>query len=152
MNNKKLGRDTMRYAEESYTISQSQYGSRKGCRSYKVITGKVLNYNIIRQKKIAATHVGLDATQCFDRMTHSTSALCLMKHGAPPTAIQSLYGVLQTAEHKVITPYGLSVLTYGGKARAKKGLLPPQGEGQGSDHAPTSWATTSTKLMGVMEN
>jgi hypothetical protein len=46
INNKKLGRDTMRYAEEQNTISQSQYGSRKGCRSCKVVTGKVLNYDI----------------------------------------------------------------------------------------------------------
>ena len=151
MNNKKLGRDTMQHAEKAGTLASSQYGSRKGKSAARVVTSKVLNYDIVRQKRRAAVHVGLDATQCYDRSAHPIAALCLMKHGAPPSAVRSTYGTLQSATHKVITQHGLSSISYGGAQRAAKNLLPVQGQGQGSGHAPTTWVCKSTEMIGVME-
>ena len=151
MNNKTLGRDTMRYAEAAGTISDSQFGSRKGSSAAKVATSKVLNYDIIRQKRIAAIHVGFDAAQCYDRMAHPPTILSMLKHGAPPTAVESMFRVFQQANHKVATAFGVSSETYGGEKRTAKGLLPIQGQGQGGGCGPTAFAVESSEMVGVMK-
>ncbi len=80
-NNKKLGRDMMHHAEQAGVLPDEQSGSRKGKSSSKLVLEKTLSFDIIRQQKIAASHAGLDASQCYDRMAHAPTALSMIQHG-----------------------------------------------------------------------
>ena len=65
-NNKKLGRDMMHHAEQANHIAPEQGGSRKHHASNKLGSEVGLNFDILRQKRWTAAHVGLDASQCYD--------------------------------------------------------------------------------------
>ena len=60
-NNKKLGRDMMVHAEQANMIAPEQGGSRKNFSSNNLGAEVGVNFDILRQKRWAAVHVGLDA-------------------------------------------------------------------------------------------
>ena len=65
-NNKKLSRDMMHHAEEAQMVASEQGGSRKSHSSNVLGVEVGLNFDILRQKRWAVAHVGLDASQCHD--------------------------------------------------------------------------------------
>ena len=67
-------------------------------------------------------HIGLDASQCYDRIVHAPAVLCMIQHGAHEPAVRSMFETLQKADNRVITAYGLSTDSYGGKKREEQGL------------------------------
>ena len=151
MNNKLLAKDMMQTAEKAGTLTPFQWGSRKKKSAINVATSKVLHFDIIRQKRLAASHICLDASQCYDRMVHSISALCMIRHGAHAPAVYSMFRTLQEASNHVATPYGVSKASYGGQARINQGLLPIAGIGQGNGAGPAAFAVLSTELVRTLE-
>ena len=149
-NNKKLGRDMMYHAEQAGMIATEQHGSRKHRSSNHLGAEVELTFDICRQKRLAAVHVGLDASQCYDRMVHAPSALCMIQHGAPEPAVRSMFGVLQQATNKVTTAFGTSSSSYGGPQRLSKGLVPLQGVGQGNGAGPASFVALSSTGINLM--
>ena len=119
-NNKKLGRDTMHHAEQANHIASEQGDSRKHHASNKLGSKVGFNFDILRQKRWAAAHVGLDASQCYNRIVHAPAALCMIQHGAHEPAVQSMFGVLQAANNKVATAFGTSKDSYGGSKGRQK--------------------------------
>ena len=146
-NNKKLGRDMMCHAEQAEMIADDQHGSRKW-RDSKRLTGEVtVSLDIPRQHRLAASHVSLDASQCYDRMAHPPAGLCMIQHGAHPPAVRSMFRVLQNANNRVATAFGISEHSYGGILRQQRGLRPCQGSGQGNGAGPASFLAESSTMV-----
>ena len=70
--------------------------------------------------------------------------------GANRQAMNSLFQQLQQADHHIVTAYGISESTYGGKKRTQAGLLPLQGVLQGNGMGPIIWLAMSMLLIGIM--
>ena len=136
-----MAKDMMLIAEMSQTLSPYQWGSRKRKSAISVVTSKVLHFDILQQQRVAGAHVCLDASQCYNRMGHSITAMCMIKHGAHPQQSGACSKLaLQEATNHVATPYGVSEASYGGEDRANRGLLPPAGIGQGNRTGPGAFA------------
>ena len=88
--------------------------------------------------------MGLDASQCYDRIVHAPAALCMTQHGAHEPAVRSMFGVLQAANNKVATAFGTSKTSYRGPKRTALGLHPCQGLGQGNGAGPAGFAGMSS--------
>jgi hypothetical protein len=145
MNNKQLGRDLMNHAEKLNNIAREQYGSRKRHRSCVAAANKVLTMDLLRMRKQAGGICSNDAKSCFDRIVHNVATLAMVRQGAPPNAVKSMFKTLQNANHRIRTAFGISQRKYG------KGRLPPlQGIGQGNGGAPPGWVVISTPLINMM--
>ena len=149
MNNKKLGRDTMMTAEETGVLVDEQYGSRKGRSSTEAARDKVLAFNLIKMQLKPTGWGGLDNFQCYDNMTSPMTSLALVTHGAPKSAVKSMYMVLLSARHHVTTAFGISKKFYGGPKALEEGKDPAQGIGQGNGNAPPGFVTTSSTMVKV---
>ena len=131
-------------------VASEQGGSRKD-HSSNVLGAEVgLNFDILRQKRWAVAHVGLDASQCYDRVVHAPAALCMIQHGAHEPAVRSMFGTIQGASNKVTTAFGTSTSCYGGPQRAAQGLPPIQGSGQGNGAGPACFAGMSSTGISCM--
>jgi hypothetical protein len=70
-----FGRRMMLHAEQAMTISTEQYGSRKRKSSIMHATNKQLVFDTIRQCKLNATLLVLDAKSCYDRISPPKASL-----------------------------------------------------------------------------
>jgi hypothetical protein len=150
-NNTKLARDMMFHTEQAHMADGDQHGSRKDHDSKRLTGEMVVSLDIPRQHRLAATHISLDASQCYDRMAHPPARLCMIQHGAHPPAVRSMFKVLQNANNKVATAFGVSKHTYGGRKRTSRGLSPCQGAGQGNGAGPGAFFSESCTLIGCMK-
>ena len=142
----------MFHAEQAGVLPDEQSGSRKDKSSNKLVLEKTLSFDIIRQQKIAATHTGLDASQCYDRMVHAPTGLSMIQHGGHEPAIRTMFEVLQNGEHKVATAYGVFTSTYGGRKRIKRGQHPIQAIGQGNGAGPAAFVMLSSTMINAMRS
>ena len=149
-NNKKIGRDGMRHSEAAQALPPEQSGGRKQMCSNVTATEKVLSWDIIRQQHSAATHEGLDASQCYDRMVHAPTGLAMIKYGCHAPAVKSMFTTLQHAAHRVTTAYGISKRTYGGNKRRLRGLPYLQSIGQGNGAGPAGFIFLSSNCIEIM--
>lgn len=114
MNNKKLGRDMMRFAEQHQLLAPEQYGSRKSKEAADHGLNKLLTFDIIRQRRYPAAVASNDAKSCYDRIVHSVATLCMERSGAPRPAVDSMFGTIQQMQHFVKTAHGTSLESFGG--------------------------------------
>ena len=149
-NNKKLGRDNAFHAEQAGVFAAEQCGSRKHHSSNQLAAEVELSFDILRQQRLSAVHIGLDASQCYDRMAHAPTALCMVQHGAHEPAVRSMFGVLQKAKNKVATAFGVSTSYYGGHKREALNKTPIQGVGQGNGAGPISFVDMSSTGISLM--
>ena len=150
MNNKAYGRHLMFHNEKKGTLADEQSGSRKGRRSAELALQKVLTMDQLRQSRRAGFLCSNDALQCYDRIVHNVAMLCMLSKGAAANALQSLFATLQNGAHSIMTGYGQSDETYGGKAHMEQGNLPIQGVLQGNGMGPFIWAMVSSVLLSCM--
>ena len=75
-----------------------------------------------------------DAKGCFDRIQLTFAALVLVYYGVAWSVATTLFEVLQKAQHKIKTSYGVSDPVYGKKESAISGI----GQSNGLD--PALWA------------
>jgi len=106
MNNKRLGRITMRPAEKYNLLPKEQYGSRKRHRSITCLLNKVLICNISRQLCLPLTLTSNDAVKCYDYMIHNVTSLSIQAAGIPHQPITAMFTLLQNAQHFVLTAFG----------------------------------------------
>ena len=116
-------------------VASEQGGSRKSHSSNMMGAEVGLNFDILRQKRWAVAHVGLDASQCYDRVVHAPAALCMIQHGAHEPAVRSMFGTIQGASNKVTTAFGTSTSCYGGPQRAVQGLPQSRAQDKGMEPA-----------------
>ena len=84
----------------------------------------------------------------YDRIVHTVAILVLLSFGIHYDTARMIMEVLQLAEHRIKTGYGVSQHLYGGK---KGGSVPEMGLGQGNGNAPTIWCLISSKMMEAMK-
>jgi hypothetical protein len=129
MNNKKLGRDVMAWAEAANALARDNYGGRKYLRAVEVSLNSTLTYNSLWAKRKAAVMMSNDAKGCFDRIAHAIAVLCLRRLGCPNAPIQSIITAIQEMKHHIRTAFGDSDKHYGGNGDTAH---PPQGLLQGN--------------------
>ena len=148
-NNKHDGKTMMSNAEEHKTLVKDQFGSRKNRQANRTALGKLLFFNILRQKVLAGAVVSNDAKACYDRIALSVAFLAMARQGVAYTALFSLFETLRLATHFILTGYGVSSTKYGGKDFNAE-HLPLSGIGQGNGAGPAIWAVISTLLVTLM--
>jgi len=142
INNKKLGREAMAHAgEQLQLLPEEQSGSHHQRSAPSGLWKKVLLCDLSRIQRRDMAVPCLDARQCYDRMAHNMLSLSLQRLGVPLQPIRSLLEVLQEANHRPLTAYGPSSLTYGGPNQSQQGLDPLMGPGQGNGMAPMGYAS-----------
>jgi hypothetical protein len=147
MNNKKLGRDVMAWAEKAKALARDNYGGRKHLRAIEVSLNSTLTFNSLWAKKKTAVLMSNDAKGCFDRIAHVIAILALRRLGAPNAPIQSMITAIQEMSHHIRTAFGDSCRTYD----AMQDDAPAQGLLQGNGAAPTGWTAVSTLLINIMK-
>jgi hypothetical protein len=145
MNNKKLGRDVMAFAETHHALAPEQFGSRKNHQAILAALNKRLTMDLLRQCRQAGALCSNDAKSCYDRIVHSVATIALRRLGMPPEPILSMFSTLQHAQHHVSTALGVSSRHYGGTPDP-----PLQGVGQGNGAGPAIWVVISTVLIATM--
>jgi hypothetical protein len=145
MNNKKLGKDTMKIAEAAKIVPWDQYGSRKNMRSIMAALNKRVTMDIFRQRRQAGAICSNDAKSCYDRIVHWVLSLALRRAGLPTEPATSMLDTLQKAEHFVSSAFGRSEKAYGKHRR-----IPVQGVGQGNGSGPAAWAVISAVIINML--
>ena len=146
MNNKKLGRYLLSYAEKHNLISEEQFGSRKGHKASLAVLNKRLTLDLLRQKKQAGALIVNYAKSCYDRVAHNVAILSMRRMGAPRSTVTSLFRTFQTATHNIRTAYGDSSREY----TSDDTDIPLQGIAQGNGCAPAGWVCISTPIINAL--
>ena len=81
INNKMIGKNDLRYAENADTVAVDQHGSRKHHKSINTCLNKKLVCGVFRQKKRAGAVAILDAKDCYDAISHLIAVLTLISFG-----------------------------------------------------------------------
>ena len=145
MNNKKLGRDMMYFAESCKILAPEQFGSRKNHQSILAALNKRLTMDVLRQRRQAGALCSNDAKSCYDRIVHNVAALSMRRMGIPAEPVASMFLTLQQSQHVISTAFGVSKESYGRGRR-----IPLQGVGQGNGAGPAIWAVISTVIINMM--
>jgi hypothetical protein len=77
VNNKKLGRDMMTFAESCKVLAPEQFEGRKNHQSAIAALNKRLTMDVLRQRWQPGALCANDAKSCYDRITHSIAALSM---------------------------------------------------------------------------
>jgi hypothetical protein len=146
MNNKKLGRDMMFFAEDCKVLAPEQFGSRKNHQSVVAALNKRLTIDVLRQRRQAGALCSNDAKSCYDRIVHSIAALSMQRMGVPLAPLACMFLTLQNASHAISTAFGVSKESSG-----RDRPVPLQGVGQGNGAGPVIWAVISTVIINMMQ-
>ena len=106
MNNKKLGRDSQRHAEELNVLADEQFGSRKRMAPPDQSLNRRLLHEIHRQRCQPYAVCSNDAKSCYDRIVHSIASLSMQRVGVPIPPIVCMFVTLQNLRHYVRSVYG----------------------------------------------
>lgn len=145
-NNKRLGREMLRVAEEADAVAIEQYGSRKNMSASDQSLNKALTFDLWRQLRQRGALCCNDAKACYDRIVHNCASLCMQRVGTPPQPIVSMFQTIQLLEHHVRTVFGESTAYF-----KQESDTPLQGVGQGNGAGPQVWALVSTPVV-VMDS
>ena len=146
MNNKKIGKEVMRRAEELNFIPDDQDGSKKHRRSVLTALNKVIVTDTSRQIHLPLTITSNDAQACYDRIVLWIASLALQRIGLRKEAAFSMTNTLQYATHDINTAFGISIEKYFPTDP------PNQGSGQGNGAGPTIWVMISAILLTIMRD
>jgi exonuclease III len=147
MNNKMLGKDTMRMGEKMTELARDNYGGRKGLRAVEVSMNQLLTFNSIWARRGRAIIMSNDAKGCYDRIAHTVVNLALQRLGAPRPALQSMITTIQAMEHYVQTSFGVSSKAY----NIDRSRPPVQGILQGNGAGPAGWSAIAAVIINAMK-
>ena len=94
MNNKKLGRDMMSFAESCRALAPEQFGSRKNHQAILAALNKRLTNDLLRQRRLAGALCANDAKSCYDRIAHNVAILAIRRLGMPAAPVTSMFKTL----------------------------------------------------------
>ena len=83
-----------------------------------------------------------DAIGCFDRVAHTIAILVLLSFGLCSEHARILFEVLQRAQHRIKTGYGVSDHVYGIEDE-----IPLMGVDQGNGNGMCLWTLISSKMI-----
>jgi len=115
--------------------------SEKGKTAEDAILHQVLAYDIARQKRAPFIVASVDASQCYDRISHAMAALTLRASKVPASSVHCMLQPIRDMEFYVRTAFGESKDYVGGKEVTK------QGGGQGNGAAPPTWQQIGTTMI-----
>ena len=142
-NNKILGREAMKWAEEKGLLAPEQYGSRKRLSAEKHALNKRLVLDAMRIEKRPGVVCANDAKACYDRILHFAAYISLRRTGMKKEAVISMLEPIRRLEHVIRTAYGDSTTSYGGENWDSD----PSGICQGNGAGPAIWALVSSPLL-----
>lgn len=128
----------------SSDIPRDLYGGVKGRRPEFMALSRRLLTDILRQKRRAGVLASVDAQSCYDRITHSTAAICCQRWGVPSRIMETMLKTIQGMKFFLRTGYGDSDKFYGGGEHLFQGIC--QGNGAG----PAVWLAISTVLVLIL--
>ena len=146
MNNKVIGRDSMRYGERRKLLARDNYGGRKNYQAPEVGLNQQLTGNSLWARRGRAVLMSNDAKGCYDRIAHVVVSLALQRLGIPKPPLASMLETIQEMEHHVCTAFGRSQGYYGNDPTKP----PPSGILQGNGAGPTGWFAIATALINAM--
>jgi len=150
MNNKRLGRIAMRHAEKYNLLPKEQCGSRKRHKSITCLLKKIFMCNVPRQLCLPLALMSNNAIKCYDYIIHNATSLSIQAVRIPHQPITAMFAILQNAIHHVLTAFGKSKQSYGGRKRQLKNELPLMGVGQGNGAGPAACVFLSAILIKVL--
>jgi hypothetical protein len=104
--NKLAGKRIMDNAENSCSIAEEQFGSRKAKGAINHAINKQLALDIMQQEKRKFTLVILDAKGCYDRIAPPIASISLKRQGAPASYVIMLFTTIKEMQHFICTAYG----------------------------------------------
>ena len=137
-----FGKRMMELARQHNLIPEEIY-SEKGKTAEDAILHQVLAYDIARQKRAPYIVASVDASQCYDRISHAMAALTLRASKVPPSSVNCMLKPIREMEFYIRTAFGESSDGVGGADVVK------QGGGQGNGAAPPTWQQISAIMLGA---
>jgi hypothetical protein len=140
-----FARNISRLAKEySGIISEHQYGrANKTCIT--PVLNKLLNVQLLIQKRTEGIVFDNDAKGCYDRIIIGIALACLKRIGYSQKSVRILGLLWSQLEHHVCTGYGVSDAAY--SSSMDKILY---GIGQGSCASPILWALLNQLLLAAL--
>ena len=145
-NNKKIGKEAMRHAEDNNFIAPEQYGGRKGKRSIDHVLNKRLTYDLMRFSRRPGALCSNDAKSCYDRVLHSIVSIAFRRLGFPTPPIDCMIKCIQQMKYYIRTTFGTSSASFSSQHTA----IPIMGLLQGNGAGPTIWVLVSTPLLNML--
>jgi hypothetical protein len=103
---------------------------------------KTLFCNLARQARAPAAIASVDASNCYDRITHAMASLVFQAFGVPVTAVESMLSTIENMKFFLRTGFGDSTSFAGGGISIKT-----QGMCQGNGASPAGWAVISICIL-----
>ncbi len=151
MNNKKLSRDLMWFADLHEAMGPENFGGRKNHRSVELSLNNRLVNDLLRCKRMAAIIASTDAKGCFDRIVHAIAFLCLRRLGMSSAPITSMIKAIQPLTHYIRTAFGDSDASYGFDPNDPDGI-PYMGLLQGNGAAGTGCNSMLDVIIQMMRS
>ena len=67
---------------------------------------KTLFFDITRQAQVPAAIASVDASKCYDRITHAMALLIFQAFGLPTSAVESMLGAIENMKFFLCTGFG----------------------------------------------
>lgn len=116
-------------------------------RAIQVAIGRCHVMDNVRQKRIPAALMAVDAQTCYDRIAHAIASLCAQRLGVAIETIVSLLLTIQLMKFFLRTAFGDSDRYYGGGSDSRP---PFQGICQGNGGGPGVWLVVSACLVRML--
>ena len=103
-----IGRRLSANAEKEKLLENDLHGGRKNHSAIDAVaTQMLISQNALMERKNLIT-ISLDASKCFDRISHPMAYLALRHFGANKILSRTFTSLLNLMEHRVKTPHGIS--------------------------------------------
>ncbi len=103
---------------------------------------KTLFYDIAWQTRLPVAIASVDASNCYDRITHAMALLIFQSFGVEDTAVATMLKTIQEMKFFLRTAYGDSTDFAGSTIEVKT-----QGLGQGNGASPAGWCVISIMIL-----
>jgi hypothetical protein len=114
-----------------YKLISEELFSKKNCTADNGGLARTLFYNIVWQTQSPAAIASVDASNCYDRITHAMASLIFQSFGVEDTAVAAMLETIQNMKFFLCTAYRDSKDFAGSSIELKT-----QGLGQGNGASP----------------
>ena len=135
-----FGQQMMDLAQQHRMVPEEIY-SKNGKTSEDAILHQILIYELARQLRRPLLVASVDASQCYNRITHAMASLTLRAYKVRQSSVLAMLHPIQNMEYYMRTGFGESKTFFGGKGANV------QGSCQGNGGAPPTWQQISSLLI-----
>jgi hypothetical protein len=141
-NNKIIFGERMMDVVHKYGLMEDEVFSEQGRMAEDGALSKVLFYDIVRQFRLSTAISSVDASNCYDSITHAIASLIFQAMGVPVEEAEVMLEAIQDMKYFLRTAYGDSNDFANCKIEVKY-----QGLCQGNGAAPAGWAVISITVV-----